>query len=111
MDENIFETIRVNAERAAEKAQQEADDARARAAAIQADRKRAFAEKRKNATRGFLIRAIVAAVLCGALWLANATGLMATGLAICLTCADLMWLSFFSGAWVQFMWCKGDLLK
>ena len=100
----MFDRIQANAEQAAESARIEHENRLA-------ERQRVAKLKRKNATKALLVRVAVAAVLCGALWIAEALALMATGLVLCIVFAIFVWLAFYAGAWTQFMWCRGELLK
>jgi cation transport ATPase len=103
-EKEIFAAIQANAEQATESARIEHE-------ARQAERKRINEQKRKNATKALFIRVVVAIALCGAMWLAEILGLMATGLVVGLVFATFVYLAFYAGAWAQFMWCRGELLK
>lgn len=74
-------------------------------------RKNAAKAKRREAHRALLVRLAIAALLVLALRLAVGFELMAENLVLWLYAGIAAWVSAWWGAWVQFMWCKGGLLK
>ena len=66
---------------------------------------------RKKATRAFLLRAIPAWLLIGALWLAVALDVTDWFCVWYWQAAAALWFMGWLGAWVQFMFCKEGLLK
>ena len=68
-------------------------------------------ERNKKAGGALLIRTGIAAALVLALYLAELFGLIVTGLVIPLVCVVFVWLAFWFGAWTQFVFCRGGLLK
>ncbi len=108
---DIFDAIKENAARAAARAEQEAAELKIKQAAAQEARKREALKKRKDATVAWATRVIAAAVLGVVLVLFEAFGLVNTDLTVCLICAVFVWMAFWTGAWVQFRWCRGGLLK
>lgn len=75
------------------------------------ERRRTAQAKRNKATKKLLTRTGIVILITLGLWLAGKFGLINATLVMCLTAAMFMWLAYWAGAWVQFMWCKGGLLK
>lgn len=95
--------------RAEEVSQQEADRRQMAAEAERVNRETRRAVLRRKATRRAVSRSVVTVLFCLGLWLAMGFDLMAAQLAIPLMAVALAWLTFWAGAWVQFMWPKGGL--
>ena len=100
----LFETIEKNA-------QDQAERDRVAYEERQAERRRTVQAKRRKATVSMLIRLLVVVALCAAMSLARSADLMAVELVRGVYVALAAWLSFYLGAWIQFMWCKGGLLE
>ena len=100
----LFDTINMKALDSAELERQAYEEK-------QAERKRAAKAKRQKATKKMLFRVLIAVVLCVAMSLAGRSGLMAVTLIRAVYLALATWISFWLGAWAQFMWCKGGLLE
>lgn len=94
---DMFDKINENAERVA--------------AAHREEQLRRHQAKHQKANKQILIRIAIAVVLTVALYLAAKLGLVVRGLSITLIPAVFVWLAFWVGAWVQFAWCRGGLMK
>ena len=100
----LFDTIEM-------KAQEQAELERLAYEEKQAERQKAKKAKRWKATRALLIRILIAVGICVAMSLAGRSGLMDLLLIRSVYLVLASWLSFWIGAWFQFMWCKGGLLE
>ena len=81
---------------------------------LEAERRNAAAKKhqaRRDATHRLLTQCIIAAVLLCAMGLFCVWELMVWQLVAALAALTVVWICIWVGAWVQFMWCKGGLLK
>lgn len=67
--------------------------------------------KRRRATKALVLRILAAVALCVAMSLAKRSGLMAEELIRGIYLVLAAWLSFWVGAWFQFMYFKGGLLQ
>ena len=66
---------------------------------------------KQAAIRSLLIRCAVVVGIFLALWLFQVWGLIAMELALAAGTCALVWICIWFGAWIQFAWCKGGLLK
>lgn len=97
----MFKTINDHADQARAERERELE-------ALNAKRRN---KHRKKATRAFLIRAVIAWVVFGLLWLAMGLDLIIWQIALPLECGALLYFMGWFGAWVQFMWCRKGLLR
>ena len=77
----------------------------------QAELRAAKKAKRHQATKKMLTRVGAVVLICAGLWLAGKFNLINTTLVLVLYAALFMWLAYWLGAFVQFMFCKGGLLE
>lgn len=96
-------TEHLNAE-AAKQRQEEEQRAKLAAEAERVNRETRRARRRREITKRTLLKALGAAGLCLGLWLAMGFDLVAFELAIPVMAAALAWLTFWAGAWAQYMW-------
>lgn len=100
----LFETIEM-------KALDQAERDRIAYEERQAQRKRDVKAKRQKATVTMLTRVVTAVLICLALGLASKFNLMDTSLVLYLIAVVGAWLTYWIGAFVQFMWCKGGFME
>lgn len=100
----LFETIEM-------KALDQAERDRIAYEEKQNERRRAAKAKRQKATRTMLTRAGSAVLICLALGLAGKFYLMDEDLVLYLIAVVGAWLTYWIGAFVQFMWCKGGFME
>lgn len=104
----MFEGINAHADQAWEHEQSRAAQVKEAAKAVAAVKVRL---RRKKATRGIIVRATAAVIVCASLWLAGFFGLMDVRLTVPLMGTAFAWLAFWTGVWAQFMWPRGGLLN
>lgn len=111
MSENMKRAFEENAARADEAARQASEDLE-RANNAYITRQEAKRQKARNkATRSLVVKAALVLAICICLMLAMRFDLMSTLFGVPCMAAALAWLTFWLGAWVQFMWAKGGLLN
>lgn len=100
----MFQTIE-------KQAQEQAERERLAYEERQLELKRSALAKRRKATRSMVIRLLATIALVVSMSLAGKYGLMDRSLIRGIYVALAAWISFWLGAWSQFMWCKGGLLQ
>lgn len=106
----LFETINSNAEEAAARARVDADMLQKIEEARAADKKLVTKMRHRRATRTLVFRLVIAAALIISVGWAARSGYVVTDFAVVVISMVFSWFSFWFGAWVQFVWCKGGLL-
>lgn len=106
----LFEAINTHSEEAAAQARVDAEELQKIEEARAADKKRVHKMRHRRATRTLAFRLVIAAALCVGVCLATHASLMAEDFAVLVLAMVFSWFSFWAGAWVQFVWCKGGLL-
>ena len=106
----LFETINTHAEEAAARAREDADKLQKIEEARAADKKLVTKMRHRRATRTLAFRLAIAAAIIISVGLATRAGYVIEDFAILVIAMVFSWFSFWAGAWVQFVWCKGGLL-
>lgn len=107
----ILGAVSDNAARTKKRDKAEAEAAEAALREWEAQEERRKARQRRQATRGFLLRAVTAVVAVWALALAERSDLIDPRLASWMVTAVATWGAAWLGAWMQFMWAEGGLFK
>lgn len=107
----ILGAVSDNAARTKKRDKAEAEAAEAALREWEAQEERRKARQRRQATRGFLLRAVMAVWLMWAFAVSEANGLIDPRLASWILTAIATWGAAWLGAWVQFMWAEGGLFK
>lgn len=93
------------------RAQEQAERERAAYDHHLAEVRKAAQTKRRKASAGMILRVLVTVAICVAMSLAGKHELIDRAVIRGIYVALAAWVSFWAGAWIQFMWCKGGLLQ
>lgn len=107
----LFETIEMKADQAKIKAKNKAEAEKAAQEAREEERRRAAHAKRNKATHRMVTRLAITLALVAGLWLSGKFGLIAEQLIVWMYGAAGSWFTYWLGAYVQFMWCKGGYME
>ena len=107
----LFETIDAKADQAKIKAKNKAEAERAAQEAREIEHRRSIKAKRIKAVRQLVARLAVTLALVVGLWLSGKFGLIAEQLIVWMYGATASWFTYWLGAFVQFMWCRGGYME
>lgn len=107
----MYEHIEANHAAADARAQREQAENEAILAEWRKQEERKKARQRKQATKGFIFRAAMALAFLVALGNVEGRGLIDSGLASWVVTVVASWTSVWLGAWLQFMFADGGLMK
>lgn len=66
-------------------------------------------KRRHKATREYITRLVSGVAIWAGSYLASTFGLCQLMLALAISAGVLAWVTFWTGAWIQYMWPKGGL--
>ena len=107
----LFETIEKKADLKKTEAKNKAEAEKAAQAAREEEHRRTAMAKRRKATKSITTRLIFTLAVVVGLWFSGKFGLIAEQLIVWMYGAIACWFTYWFGAWMQFMWCKGGFME
>ena len=77
----------------------------------QANRQAKLSRAKRKANKALAKRVVIALVVCAVLTLAQIAGLIDWHLSVPIMAAAMIWVAVWSGAWIQYRFCKGGLFE